>query len=1091
MRCDRFVLAALILAGGCRGAEMVPVPELGLRVARGFRVSQYADPILAPDVTAMILDAHGRVVVTGPGYIRTLLAPDGQGRATAFRDFAPTQSGGQGLCFDGDSLYFVGDGVLAHYTDADGDGVADGPPSTLVGLKTTSKGAHSVRKGPDGAIYFSAGEDVQVSIRTPAFPVQQAGGIFRLMQGGPELVAHGLRNPCDFDFNGLGDFFTSDIDAERDLLLPWYSPARIFHAAYGGQHGWHRDPTQHTWSHPDSYPDTVNALARLGSARITGMLCYRHNQFPPHYRDGLFVCDWANGRVYYVPLQLVGVSYQSEPELFLEAIGANGFAPSDIAVTPDGALLISTGGQKTRGGVYVVEFGPAAPMASDWWSTAADDLEAVLMAPQPMDAWSRAWWVPAAQTIGPVPFKHAATDPALTVPFRVRAIEILTELHGGLGPEAAEICAQAAPPPVRARLAWSLGRVPTPNFRPLITALAKDPDPIVRRCALESILQQMPLTDLSTLEQTITPNFAHPDKHVRQLAARLASTLPEANWQTLWAQKLDAPSRLTAILAWLWRPELPGVNQEAIESAMSVLAQTRNPDQRLQALGLIVMALGDYDQDSSLELYASYETQFSLESQPELLALLRAQVRSIFPSGTQTVDLEAARLLAILEDDDANTPGKVLSMITEASTPSADFHYLTVLSHLKAQIPDSAGPSIAKAILALDRKLAGRERNTLLNWQQRLVEMADRLVRREPTLPAALLADKNFPTPAHVGLVQVLDEASHAKAVPLFEAAVRQNPNAGWSEDILTVLESLPENQRTAIYRQLWVKTSWRERIIQKMAAAPNPADFEKYLTSLTSTNTAVRQACLSALLRLPPNPKSYLTGARLLLRLCDEPAEAATRQQALAFLNRATGQSFKVQETRTQRTDLLNAYQPVFRWIATQDLQAWKALESAESEDPSNWNAALSQVSWQRGDPALGAELFHSLGCAACHATRNPLGPDLTGIAQRYSLTNLFYAIVYPGRQIAPAYRATTFQLRGGQTYTGLLAYESPEVVLLNTRPQGTVRLYSSEIVSREPSTNSLMPAGLLKGMRSLSLADLYAYLQRLKIEQPEPLRR
>src|SRR5258706_4295723 len=90
-------------------AELVPVEPLGLRVARGFRVTLYADASLANDIYAMTLDSRGDVVVSSRGYIRTLYDADGDGVADSSREFAASTTGGMGLCFDGNDLYFTGD----------------------------------------------------------------------------------------------------------------------------------------------------------------------------------------------------------------------------------------------------------------------------------------------------------------------------------------------------------------------------------------------------------------------------------------------------------------------------------------------------------------------------------------------------------------------------------------------------------------------------------------------------------------------------------------------------------------------------------------------------------------------------------------------------------------------------------------------------------------------------------------------------------------------------------------------------------------------------------------------------------------------
>jgi putative heme-binding domain-containing protein len=111
------------------------------------------------------------------------------------------------------------------------------------------------------------------------------------------------------------------------------------------------------------------------------------------------------------------------------------------------------------------------------------------------------------------------------------------------------------------------------------------------------------------------------------------------------------------------------------------------------------------------------------------------------------------------------------------------------------------------------------------------------------------------------------------------------------------------------------------------------------------------------------------------------------------------------------------------------------------------------------------------------------PPGPDLAGVTGRFSPLDLFHAIVFPSRDVAAPYRTTVFQTRDGQTYAGLVVFESADGVIVQTGATTTVRLADSDLVSRQPSAQSLMPAGLLAGLDTQALADLYAYLKtRLK---------
>src|SRR5262249_28063900 len=76
--------------------------DLGLTVPEGFAVTRYADDSLAHDIFSMTIDSLGRVVVSGPGYIKVLVDSDNDGKADRAIDFADgPASGAQGLCFLG------------------------------------------------------------------------------------------------------------------------------------------------------------------------------------------------------------------------------------------------------------------------------------------------------------------------------------------------------------------------------------------------------------------------------------------------------------------------------------------------------------------------------------------------------------------------------------------------------------------------------------------------------------------------------------------------------------------------------------------------------------------------------------------------------------------------------------------------------------------------------------------------------------------------------------------------------------------------------------------------------------------------------
>ena len=266
----------LLLSSGLNlAADLVDVPQLGLRLQRGFRITLFADAGMANDIYAMTLDPYGNVVVTSQGYIRTLLDRNHDGVADDSIEFAATRTGGMGMCFNGDNLLFVGDGGVWQFTDANGDGVADGPPAKLFALEFGEHGGHAIHRGPDGAWYVIGGNDskftsAHTTVSSSAIRQIEGGALLRFNDAGIEAVAHGFRNPYDFAWNDFGDLFTYDSDCERDYFLPWYSPTRIFQIAPSGHHGWRLDGYTRSWPRPDYYCDTVDILAGTGRGSKVG-----------------------------------------------------------------------------------------------------------------------------------------------------------------------------------------------------------------------------------------------------------------------------------------------------------------------------------------------------------------------------------------------------------------------------------------------------------------------------------------------------------------------------------------------------------------------------------------------------------------------------------------------------------------------------------------------------------------------------------------------------------------------------------------------------------------------------------------------------
>jgi len=363
MRCRCLLLLGWLLfwnglVGSALSAGEKEGSVSGLRAPDGFQITQFADSKLANDIYCLTIDPHGRLVASGRGYIRILCDDDNDGKAERAIDVADApKDGAMGMLWEKDALYVTGEGGLRVFHDRDGDGQSDGPSKLIRAMKTGSEhAAHAIRRGPDGWLYVLCGNHAGIDksyAELPTSPIKDpvAGCVLRFSPDlhRCEIVAHGFRNPYAMDFDADGELFTYDSDNERCVSLPWYAGTRLYHVIPGGHHGWLSPQRADTFRLPPYFIDVATPVVDLGRGSPTGLVCYRHSQFPAKYRNSFLLADWTFGKIYHVR--------SGKAETFIEATGDNGFAPTALVVQPTtGDLYIAVGGRGTRGAVYRVRY---------------------------------------------------------------------------------------------------------------------------------------------------------------------------------------------------------------------------------------------------------------------------------------------------------------------------------------------------------------------------------------------------------------------------------------------------------------------------------------------------------------------------------------------------------------------------------------------------------------------------------------------------------------------------------------------------------------------------------------------------------------
>ncbi|MGQ0637472.1 MAG: PVC-type heme-binding CxxCH protein [Planctomycetaceae bacterium] len=139
------------------------------------------------------------------------------------------------------------------------------------------------------------------------------------------------------------------------------------------------------------------------------------------------------------------------------------------------------------------------------------------------------------------------------------------------------------------------------------------------------------------------------------------------------------------------------------------------------------------------------------------------------------------------------------------------------------------------------------------------------------------------------------------------------------------------------------------------------------------------------------------------------------------------------------------------------------------------------------KGDPVRGRAVFLSTqaACATCHRIGQEggqIGPDLTKIGASRSARDLVESIVVPSSTIAQGFESYTVQTTDGLVFNGILARQTPELVVLVDSARKETRLKRDEIEAMVRSSASIMPDGFAGKLTPEHLADLIAWLQSLR---------
>ncbi len=1067
---------------------IVTAPETKQRerfqVQRGFGVQRVLGDEALGSIIAMSFNEFGHILASREGGPLLLIYDsDGDGVPEKVREYCDKVTSCQGILPLNGEVFVTGNGpdgqALYRLTDTDRNGKLE-TIKTLVKFKGESgeHGPHGLRLGPDGMIYVAVGSHSQVVGKTgvgesyrdsyegdllPRYEdpgghgrgVKAPGGtVIRTNVDGSvvERVAGGLRNVYDVVFSADGNLFVHDADMEGDVETSWYRPTALFDVTEGAEYGWRTGWAK--W--PEYYFDRLPNLLETGRGSPTGGVCYQHFMYPVRYQNTMFMADWSEGRILNVRLRDRGAGYVADSEVFLQGQPLN---VTDLEVGPDGALYFCTGGRGTGGGIYRVVYKGDVP---DRIKKLGTGVAAAIRQPQLESAWARQEIAKIKRELGsewPKLVAGVAYSDDNPTHYRVRAMDLM-QLFGPVPSEDLLLeLSESSNEQVRAKAANMLGLHPTSQGGLRLIEMLQDSDIRVQRAACEAMLR---CETIPKTTEHLTPLLASPDRNLAFVARRVMERMPVNRFRDEVLNTAEVRVAAVGMLAL--------VNADHSEAtAMAVLQRSSE---------LMTGFLSDADFLDVLRLCQVALHRAKID--PAKVVALRDQIAEEFPAGESRMNREIIQLAAYLKAD-AIAPRALEYMTSDADM--ADRTY------------------VAMCIPLLDAKWTAKQRFEILKFYEGIAADSDTDngvpayisdVTRKFALSLtkddalAILEQGDVWRNAAFAAIYKLERPINAETAKLLRELDQKlvaDPQPGETErrlrtGIVAMLASTKDDKVSDEYlRKLWRSEPERRDVVAMgLSLKPDGENWDYLVRSLNVLETSSSADVLKALKSVPVATDDPMAIRQLILLGVRSERNNEDFANVELLLQHWTGMKRPDGKADTMR--------PWQKWYAKAYPDRPVAELPAEGESRWDFEQLTAYLNGERGrvgDPVHGSALYKKAQCASCHRfgqVGTSVGPDLTGVAKRFTKRELIESILYPAHVISDQYASKKVLTLDGTVLTGMVSEGANGDLTIRDSRNNVSIVSEKEIDQILPSTSSIMPSGLIDGLSQQEISDLLAYL-------------
>jgi putative membrane-bound dehydrogenase-like protein len=340
-----------------------------MTVPEGFQVTLFAGE---PDVVqpiAMTFDARGRLWVveclsypkwtndgTGHDRVSILEDTDGDGRHDRKTMFLDNGVNLSGIEVGWGGVWLTSVPQLVFVPDRNGDDRPDGPPQVMLDgwdLNARHNVVNGLGWGPDGWLYGCNGILSQAKVGPPGSSDEQRVtmncGVWRYhpQEKRCEAVGHGSTNPWGLDWDDYGQMFITNCVIKH-----------IFHVVPGGHYDrmFGQDVNPYVYGLLPSCADHIHwaggpwESSRTGTGAHSdaggghahsGCAVYLGGQFPPEYRNSVFMCNIHGNRLNRDLLEVHDATYVAKHAPDFLMAHDSWFRGIAVKCGPEGGLYFS------------------------------------------------------------------------------------------------------------------------------------------------------------------------------------------------------------------------------------------------------------------------------------------------------------------------------------------------------------------------------------------------------------------------------------------------------------------------------------------------------------------------------------------------------------------------------------------------------------------------------------------------------------------------------------------------------------------------------------------------------------------------------